>query len=395
MLLSLPLAACRRGDDSTPVSTYVPATEVATQTSACSHTHPHVLSHGYSDHQRLPCSHPHRTSCPPSFGLRLPEGFQVQVYTSRVPRPTSLAFAPDGTLYVSSETGLVMKLADTDSDGKADSVDPLSQRFVLPLGLAFYDGALYVSSRGRVHTLRDTDGDDEFDEVEEIISGLPVVGGHQNNGLAFGPDSKLYMNLGSTCNACIEADERNATIMRFNADGTDGTVYASGLRNVYDLAFHPEDDTLWAADNGRDDRPNLVPEELNLIVEGGDYGWPSCWGDGGGTGCEGTLPPIAEMEAHGSANGLAFYTGDMFPDEYRNNIFIALWGSLSGAHGRKVMRIELTKRDDTYDAQVSEFILGLDRPLDVVVAPDGALLIADHLANAVYRVFYTGPNEGE
>ena len=328
------------------------------------------------------------------LGLQLPEGFHVEVFASRITRPTSLAFAPDGTLYVSTENGLVLRLTDADSDGKAESARPLDQSFVLPLGLAFHDGALYISSRGRVHTLRDTDDDGEFDEFEEIISGLPVVGGHQNNGLAFGPDGKLYMNLGSTCNACVEQDERNATIMRFNADGTEGMVYASGLRNVYDLAFHPEDGTLLAADNGRDDRPNLVPEELNLIVEGGDYGWPSCWGDGGGTGCQGTLPPIAEMEVHSSANGLAFYTGGMFPDEYRNNIFIALWGSLSGVYGRKVMRIELTKRDDTYDARVSEFALGLNRPLDVVVAPDGALLIADHGGNAIYRVFYTDPSEG-
>ena len=100
------------------------------------------------------------------------------------------------------------------------------------------------------------------------------------------------------------------------------------------------------------------------------------------------------MEVHSSANGLAFYTGGMFPDEYRNNIFIALWGSLSGVYGRKVMRIELTKRDDTYDARVSEFALGLNRPLDVVVAPGGALLIADHGGNAIYRVFYTDPSEG-
>lgn len=399
LIASFTLSGCRLRRDSTPLPTNPPATEVITPTS----TLPPPTS--------TPLPTPSPTSLPaptPTFaptpqnelvevelGLQLPQGFHAEVFASRLTNPTSLTFGPDGTLYVSLESGLILELKDADSDGKADSIRPMGPGFVAPLGLAFHDGALYVSSRGSVHTMCDTDDDGEFDEFEEIIADLPVSGAHQNNGLAFGPDGMLYMNVGSTCNACIERDLRNATIMQFKPDGSDGVVYASGLRNVYDLAFHPEDGTLFAADNGRDDRGNLVPEELNLIVEGGDYGWPFCWGDGGGANCQGTIPPIAEMEPHSSADGLAFYTGDMFPSEYRNNIFIAMWGSLSGVYGRKVVRIELTKRDDTYDARVSEFALGLNRPLDLVVAPDGALMIADYGANAIYRVFYKDPTEDE
>ncbi|MFQ5933530.1 MAG: PQQ-dependent sugar dehydrogenase, partial [Dehalococcoidia bacterium] len=154
----------------------------------------------------------------------LPEGFRVEVFAASFPNPTSMAFAPDGTLYVSLEGGLILALQDSDGDGSADSIVQVGGDFVAPLGLAFHDGALYVSSRGRVDAMRDTDDDGMFDEIEEIISDLPVKGSHQNNGLAFGPDGKLYMNVGSTCNACIERDERNATIMQFNADGTDGVV---------------------------------------------------------------------------------------------------------------------------------------------------------------------------
>ena len=118
----------------------------------------------------------------------------------------------------------------------------------------------------------------------------------RNNGLAFGPDGKMYLTLGSTCNACQERSELSATILQFNLDGTGRRVYASGLRNVYDIAFHPVDGTLFGADNGRDELELNVPEELNLLVDGGNYGWPDCWGDGQGSNCEGTLPPIAEME---------------------------------------------------------------------------------------------------
>ncbi|MFQ5875670.1 MAG: PQQ-dependent sugar dehydrogenase, partial [Dehalococcoidia bacterium] len=282
--------------------------------------------------------------------------------------------------------GVILTAADTDSDGRADQVGPFARGFVAPLGLAFHEGALYVSSRGRVATLRDVDGDGQFDDLEEIITGLPN-GRHQNNGLAFGPDGKLYINVGSTCNACIETDERNATIMRFNPDGTGGEVYARGLRNVYDIAFHPEDDTLFGADNGRDDKGLDVPEELNLIVEGGDYGWPDCWGEGRGTNCEGTIAPVAELEPRSSADGIAFYTGDQFPPEYHNNIFIAMWGSHSGLQGRKVVRVELSREGESYTARVSDFALGLDRPLDLVVAPDGALLIADYGTGVIYRVY--------
>ena len=309
--------------------------------------------------------------------------------------PTSMAFAPDGTLYVSQENGIILAMVDTDSDGQADLAGSIARGFVAPLGLAFHEGSLYVSSRtGKVTVFRDVDGDGQVDKLEEVISGLPN-GIHQNNGLAFGPDGKLYLTLGSTCNACIESDERSATIMRFNVDGTGGEVYARGLRNVYDIAFHPIDGTLFGADNGRDEESLNVPEELNLIVEGGEYGWPDCWGAAGGTNCDGTIAPVVELEARSSADGMAFYTGEMFPPEYRNNLFIAMWGSHSGLFGRKVVRVELTPRGDGYTAQVSEFALGTDRPLDLVVAPDGALLVADYGTGVIYRIYWEGSEINE
>ena len=191
----------------------------------------------------------------------------------------------------------------------------------------------------------------------------------RTNGLAFGPDGKMYLTLGSTCNACQERSELSATILQFNLDGTGRRVYASGLRNVYDIAFHPVDGTLFGADNGRDELELNVPEELNLLVDGGNYGWPDCWGDGQGSNCEGTLPPLAEMEQRSSANGLVFYTGSMFPVEYTNDLFIAQWGSHLRDTGRKIVRVKLERDGESYRAEVSDFALGIDRPLDVAQGP--------------------------
>ena len=322
-------------------------------------------------------------------GLAVPPGFGANVFFLGLSNPTSIAVSDDGVVYVSQQDGAIAALRDVDSDGEADSVGLFARGFPAPLGLAHRDDTLYVSSRGSVTALRDSDRDGQPDDVETIVSELPT-GIHQNNGLAFGPDGKMYLTLGSTCNACQERSELSATILQFNLDGTGRRVYASGLRNVYDIAFHPVDGTLFGADNGRDELELNVPEELNLLVDGGNYGWPDCWGDRQGSNCEGTLPPIVEMEQRSSANGLVFYTGSMFPEEYTNNLFIAQWGSHLRDTGRKIVRVELEREGESYWAEVSDFALGIDRPLDVAQAPDGSLLVADYGSGTIYRIYWKG-----
>ncbi len=322
-------------------------------------------------------------------GLAVPPGFGANVFFLGLSNPTSIAVSDDGVVYVSQQDGAIAALRDMDSDGEADSVELYARGFPAPLGLAHWHDTLYVSSRGSVTALRDSDGDGQPDDIETIVSDLPT-GIHQNNGLAFGPDGKMYLTLGSTCNACRERSELSASILQLNPDGTDMQVFASGLRNVYDIAFHPEDGTLFGADNGRDELQLNVPEELNLLVEGGNYGWPDCWGNGKGSNCEGTIPPIAEMDERSSANGLVFYTGSMFPAEYTNDLFIAQWGSHLRDTGRKIVRVQLEKDGESYGANVSDFSLGIDRPLDVAQAPDGSLLVADYGSGAIYRIYWKG-----
>ena len=265
-------------------------------------------------------------------GLAVPPGFGANVYFLGLSNPTSIAVSGDGRVFVSEQDGDIAVLTDADSNGTADSADLYARGFVAPLGLLHHEDTLYVSHRGSVTALVDSDGDGQVDEIETIVSDLPV-GIHQNNGLALGPDGKMYLTLGSTCNACRERSELSASVLQLNPDGSDMRVFSSGLRNVYDIAFHPEDGTLFGADNGRDELDLHVPEELNLLVDGGDYGWPDCWGDGQGSNCEGTLPPVAEMEERSSANGLLFYTGGMFPEEYATTCSSCSGGRTSGTRG--------------------------------------------------------------
>lgn len=322
-------------------------------------------------------------------GLHLPKGFVGEVWVEGIRRPTAFAWDDQDRLYIATQGGDILRVDDAVTHDPPTDVLVIAGGIAFPLGLAFHDAALYISSRGEITRLTDDDGDGDLDTSRTIISGLPG-GQHQNNGPAIGLDGKLYVPIGSTCDACNEKDERNATVMRFNLDGSNPEIYARGLRNVYQLAFHPEDGTLWAADNGRDDHGYAVPEELNLVVEGGVYGWPDCWGTGGGSQCEGTISPVADLTPRSSADGLIFYTGVQFPEEYSNNLFITLWGAGDGSTGRIVVRIELTKEEEQYTARVSNFATGFNRPLPIIVAPDGSLLIGDYGADRILKIHYRG-----
>jgi putative membrane-bound dehydrogenase-like protein len=322
------------------------------------------------------------------LGISVPAGFRVGLYAEGLSNPTSLAFGPDGRLYVSQSNGRISAVTDTDGDGLGDRVDVFAERFVSPLGLAWRGNDLYVGSRGTVSVVRDANGDGRADARDDIITGLPV-GRHQTNGLAFGPDGRLYIGQGSIDDhGEYGIVPLEASILRANPDGTDLAVYARGLRNPYDLAFHPVTGELFATDNGRDTPATGVSDELNVIVEGGHYGWPDCWDVGEGTHCEGTIPPVVELPEHSSADGLAFYNGRLFPSQYKNVLFIALWGANSGdpAIGKKVVAVVLTRSGTDWQGTVYDFAWGFANPLDVTVGPDGALYVADFGAGRVYRI---------
>lgn len=344
---------------------------------------------------------------PPDEAVSLPPGFGISVFAEGLKGPRMMAVGPDREVYVAERgAGRVVRLPDRDGDGVADSVEVAAEGLNRPSSVDFFrDGSLYVAETTRILRLTDPDGDGVFQEDEVIISGLPS-GGHSTRTVLFSPDWEyLYVSVGSSCNVCVEEDDRRAAIMRYNPDGSGAEVYAEGLRNAVGITFRPGTSQLWATNNGRDWLgDNQPPETIYLVEEGDDAGWPRChsgrivdpdYGEPGA--CEDVEDPVIEMQAHSAPLGLTFYAGEQFPAAYRGNLFVAFHGSWnrSTPTGYKVVRVPI---QDTQPGPVQDFAVGWlredgskwGRPVDVLTGPDGSLLISDDSEGFIYRVFYIG-----
>lgn len=328
-------------------------------------------------------------------GAELQPGFSLLKY-AEVPRPTAIAFDARGRMYVTSEAGNIYLLNDENKDGRADTQSIFASGFTFPLGIAIRSstGDVYLSHQGVISVLKDTNGDDSADEDVTLVGDLPF-GEHQNDNLEFGPDGLLYIGVGSTCNACQDTNPRSASILRFNVDTGQGEIFATGLRNPYDIAFQPGTGELFATDNGRDDLGMEDPsEELNHIVQGGNYGYPNCWDQQNQPSCENTIPAVAFFEAHSSADGLDFYNGQTFPAGYRGNAFLSIFGSwLKPNVQTGIQRIVLKPNANTYSSETSWFIRfpsGV-MPLPVTFGAADALYVGDYVNGAIYRISYGMP----
>jgi glucose/arabinose dehydrogenase len=308
---------------------------------------------------------------PPS----VPAGFQATVYASGLHQPTALSFGPHGFLYATEEAGRVVSFS---QGAKAPRVFATGFR-ESTLGLLWYAGALYVSDKGRVTRLTDPTGDRRSDTRRVILDHLPN-GLHQQDALVQ-LHGRLYLGEGSTCNACPQRSRLSAAVLSFRPDGSDVRVFASGLRNPYGLAVDGRG-RIWATDNGRDEQKLGAPDELDLLQPGHRYGFPTCYGVRQGTGCAGTDTPVALFAAHTSADGFAFAPARFSP-KMAGDAFVALWGTYYGhAAGRYLARVHL--RDGTH--RVERFASGLDHPLAVTFAKDGAMLVADWGSGIVWRI---------
>lgn len=328
-------------------------------------------------------------------GAEVPPGFSLVKFADLY-RPTAFTFDAAGRMVVASQDGNVYLLQDGDGNGRADARTTFAGGYYFPLGVAVHvpSGEVYVSYQGAITALADTDGDGRSDQERIFVDNLPFDK-HQNDSLEFGPDGWLYMGLGSTCDACDDPDPRSASILAFNVETGESLIYASGMRNPFDLAFHPETGELFATDNGRDDLGMDVPfEELNHVVQGGDYGYPGCWNEQDTPGCEDTLPAVAFFEAHSSADGVDFYRGEAFPAEYRSNAFVSIFGSwLKPNVQTGIQRVILHPDGDTYTGETSWFVrfpAGV-MPLPLVFGPEDALYVGDYVNDAIYRINYGPP----
>ncbi len=328
----------------------------------------------------------------PATEIELPEGFSAFVVADGFSEPTALTINAQGALFL-TEGERVLRLEDGNSDGLFEGRLVFAEDLPQTNGIAFSpDGDLYVSSKGQVVTLTDTDNDFRADSTVEIVTGLPN-GAHQNNGIAFGPDGKLYITNGSTCNECTEDDAQSATILQANPDGTELRVFASGLRNPYDLVFDPEG-RLWATDNGSDPPCNTI-DELNLVEDGGDYGWPydpTCDSSLSGT------PPVGDLGFNTASTGIDYYGAAQFPAAYNGSLFVALWGTLWGNHpeprspprGHTLVNVRVDESATALSGTVEEFAAGFQNPIDVLVDRDGTLLVLDYGAGTLYRIIWAG-----
>lgn len=335
----------------------------------------------------------------------LPPGFTIRLYAAPVPDARSMTLGVQGTLFVGTRTeGKVYAVVDQDGDQTADEVLTIARGLRMPNGVAFRDGALYVAEVSRI--LR-------FDDIERrlhnpprpvvVYDGLPRDRWHGWKFIRFGPDDHLYVPVGAPCNVCLQPDERYASILRLRPDGTERTIFAKGVRNTVGFDWHPETRALWFTDNGRDwlgeDTP---PDELNVAPRAGlHFGFPYCHGTaipdpefGKERGCEEFTPPVRELGPHVAALGMRFYTGTMFPPTYRGHIFIAEHGSWNRRTpiGYRVMLVRLeNNRAVSYDVFAAGWLQGGEawgRPVDVLVMPDGALLVSDDEAGVIYRISY-------
>ncbi len=338
-------------------------------------------------------------SIPPSVneleGAELQPGFSLIKYAD-LPRSTAFAFDPAGRLYVTSQDGNVYLLTDSDQDGRADTRSIFASGYDFPLGVAVQSstGEVYISQKGVLSVLSDGNEDGVADG-ERILAGDLPFGMHQNDNIVFGPDGWLYVGVGSTCNACDDTNPQSASILRFNVQTGEREIYATGMRNPYGIDFDPKTGDLFATDNGRDDLGMDAPfEELNHIIQGGDYGYPNCWNEQDQPGCGNTIPSIASFEAHSSANAVAIYGAQNFPTEYQGNAFVTIFGSwLKGGVQTGIQRVILTPQGDTYHADASWFVRfpqGV-MPLPLAVGPDGALYVGEYIGGVIYRISYGYP----
>ncbi|UYZ64773.1 PQQ-dependent sugar dehydrogenase [Hymenobacter weizhouensis] len=346
-------------------------------------------------------------------GLKVPAGFTVSKFAEKVGKPRMLVVAPNGDVYFSDrDQGTVTLLRDTNRDGRADQTVEVARRPDLH-GLALQGNRLYLTSIRELYAA-DIKADGTLGELKTIYQDLPDAGQHPNRTMHFGPDGKLYLSIGSTCNACDERNKEQATLLQVNLDGSGRRVWAKGLRNTIGFGWHPRTQALYGFDHGIDwlgDEDQR--EELNQLREGADYGWPYVYADGKipphpqpanetpQQYAAKTAKPVQLYDAHAAPLDMLFYTGSQFPQAYRHDAFVTMHGSWNRAQpsGYKVVRVRFNEQGQPTGFE--DFLTGFlvdnnkaqfGRVCGLAQHTDGSLLITDDSNGIIYRVAYAAPS---
>ena len=336
--------------------------------------------------------------------ISLPPGFAIEVFSDDVPNARSLTLGDAGTVFVSTRRdGRIYALVPQDSG--SPSVITIAKNLRMPNGIAFHEGSLFVAELTRIIRFDDIENRlDDIPEPDVVYDSLPDESHHGWRYIAFGPDNKLYVSIGAPCNICDRDGFGN--ISRMNADGTEFEIFADGIRNSVGFTWHPVSGEMWFTDNGRDmlgdDTP---PGELNRAARTGlHFGYPYCHGGevkdpefGNQRECSEFVAPAQQMGPHVAPLGIAFYTGEMFPEEYLGQIFIAEHGSWNRSQ-KTGYRVALVRMKNGQPQGVEPFAEGWlqgdqvsGRPVDILELGDGSLLVSDDKEGRIYRISYSRP----
>lgn len=372
-----------------------------------------------------------KTGKPIEMPLKLPPNFSISIYAKDLINPRVLSYDPAGNLMVSIPSeGKVVALKDEDGDGFAEKHIMIAEGLNRPHGLAARCDVsespenpkcqIYIAESDQV-AIYDFDKENLKAINKKKIIDLPASGNHFTRTLMFMPypnQDKLLISIGSSCNVCNEKDDRWAKILSVNFDGSDLKTFARGLRNSVFMAIHPVNGKIWATEMGRDFLgDNLPPDEINIIEEGGNYGWPICYGKNiHDTDFDKNTyirnpcmepfekPSYIDISAHSAPLGLAFFPEEGWPEEYWHNLLVAYHGSWNRSEptGYKIVRYKLDTEgnyigvDSAGSPQAEDFVSGwltkdgaLGRPVDILIQPGGVIYVSDDKAGVIYKIIYS------
>lgn len=340
--------------------------------------------------------------------IKMPKGFQFEVFASGLENPRSLTVSPNGTIFVGTRTGggkvYAIPVIKDGSSRKAGKIYTIASGLRAPNGVAFKDGHLYVAEIERV--LRFDNIEDHLEKpIKPLIvnQDFPKDTWHGWKFIRFGPDGKLYVPVGMPCNVCEKDDVRYGSILRMDADGKNLKVFSRGVRNTVGFDWDPTTKDMWFTDNGRDNLgDNYPPDELNHAPKAGmHFGFPYCHGKnipdphfGNPDSCTTHTAPAQELGPHVAALGMRFYTGQMFPKEYHNQILICEHGSWNRSE-KNGYRITLVRVKDNAATSYEIFASGWwdgkriwGRPVDLDILDDGSVIVSDDNSGNLYRITY-------
>jgi len=368
--------------------------------------------------------------------LTLPPNFKLTIFAGLDHKSLSgarlMTIDPDGHLYLSlTKQNKVVMLPDENHDGVADSVVIVAENLNAPHGLAFVNNQLYIANQDSVVRLEQKEGQWPANGVTPIIENL-ATGGHTLKSLKLGPDGYFYLNVGSSCNVCIEEDSTRATLLRYTVDGkpagsletlgyhAPNAIWAKGLRNSQGFTWHPMTKEMFATNEGADNRSDsqngkvndeIPPEHLNKIEAGKHYGWPHCWGRlangqqfsdpnfvASADFCNTTQAPAIIFQSHSTPIGITFLNKANVPKIYQKDAIVALHGSWNRTQLSGYQLVRVTFNEVNQPIAVEDFATGWlknnqawGRPVDVTVGNDGAIYVSDDKMGVIYRIAYQTP----